>query len=55
MPLIWAMAPIHRLLMLLQVQSLFMGPCTDSHCCCLHRHTLPYWGHFQVSSLLLVC
>ncbi|CAI9596654.1 unnamed protein product [Staurois parvus] len=18
-----------------------MGPCTGSHCCCLHRHTLP--------------
>ncbi|CAI9601557.1 unnamed protein product [Staurois parvus] len=18
-----------------------MGPCTVSHCCCLHRHTLP--------------
>ncbi|CAI9553146.1 unnamed protein product [Staurois parvus] len=18
-----------------------MGPCTASHCCCLHRHTLP--------------
>ncbi|CAI9565043.1 unnamed protein product, partial [Staurois parvus] len=26
-----------------------MGPCTASHCCCLHRHTLPMC-HFQVSS-----
>ncbi|CAI9606562.1 unnamed protein product [Staurois parvus] len=24
-----------------QVQSLSWGPCTASHCCCLHRHTLP--------------
>ncbi|CAI9618803.1 unnamed protein product [Staurois parvus] len=26
-----------------------MGPCTASHCCCLHRHT-PAMCHFQVSS-----
>ncbi|CAI9595916.1 unnamed protein product, partial [Staurois parvus] len=26
-----------------------MGPCTASHCCCLHRHTLPC-ANFQVSS-----
>ncbi|CAI9601199.1 unnamed protein product, partial [Staurois parvus] len=35
----WA---LYRLLMLLPVQSVSMGcPCTASHCCCLHRHTLP--------------
>ncbi|CAI9546157.1 unnamed protein product, partial [Staurois parvus] len=26
-----------------------MGPCTASHCCCLHRHTHAMC-HFQVSS-----
>ncbi|CAI9570459.1 unnamed protein product [Staurois parvus] len=26
-----------------------MGPCTASHCCCLHHHTLPC-ATFQVSS-----
>ncbi|CAI9565765.1 unnamed protein product, partial [Staurois parvus] len=35
-----------------------MGPCTASHCCCLHRHTLPMchfrsphtavWFHFVI-------
>ncbi|CAI9557601.1 unnamed protein product [Staurois parvus] len=30
------------LLMLLPgPQQCLMGPCTASHCCCLHRHTLP--------------
>ncbi|CAI9614987.1 unnamed protein product, partial [Staurois parvus] len=31
-----------------------MGPCTASHCCCLHRHTL---CHVPLSGLLtlLVC
>ncbi|CAI9576650.1 unnamed protein product, partial [Staurois parvus] len=24
-----------------QVHQCVMGPCTASHCCCLHRHTLP--------------
>ncbi|CAI9609683.1 unnamed protein product, partial [Staurois parvus] len=36
------MAPIPALLMMLpSPESLIMGPCTASHCCCLHRHTLP--------------
>ncbi|CAI9564887.1 unnamed protein product [Staurois parvus] len=35
------MAPIYRLLMLLLGPESLMGPCTASHCCCLHRHTLP--------------
>ncbi|CAI9548805.1 unnamed protein product [Staurois parvus] len=26
-----------------------MGPCTASHCCCLHRH-ISAMCHFQVSS-----
>ncbi|CAI9600023.1 unnamed protein product, partial [Staurois parvus] len=36
-----------------QVQSEVMGPCTASHCCCLHR---PHSAmcHFQVSSHMLV-
>ncbi|CAI9564870.1 unnamed protein product [Staurois parvus] len=34
-------APIYRLLMLLPGPESLMGPCTASHCCCLHRHTLP--------------
>ncbi|CAI9594877.1 unnamed protein product, partial [Staurois parvus] len=29
------------LLMLLPGPESLMGPCTASHCCCLHRHTLP--------------
>ncbi|CAI9533567.1 unnamed protein product, partial [Staurois parvus] len=33
-------APIYRLLMLLPSPESVMGPCTASHCCCLHRHTL---------------
>ncbi|CAI9585722.1 unnamed protein product, partial [Staurois parvus] len=35
--------------MLLPGPECLMGPCTASHCCCLHRHTLPMC-HFQVSS-----
>ncbi|CAI9578877.1 unnamed protein product [Staurois parvus] len=27
--------------MLLPGPQCLMGPCTASHCCCLHRHTLP--------------
>ncbi|CAI9558178.1 unnamed protein product, partial [Staurois parvus] len=27
--------------MLLPGPECLMGPCTASHCCCLHRHTLP--------------
>ncbi|CAI9542357.1 unnamed protein product, partial [Staurois parvus] len=41
--------PLYRLLMLLPGPESLMGPCTASHCCCLHRHTLPC-AHFQVSS-----
>ncbi|CAI9559364.1 unnamed protein product [Staurois parvus] len=42
--------PLYRLLMLLLPgPECVMGPCTASHCCCLHRHTLPMC-HFQVSS-----
>ncbi|CAI9599900.1 unnamed protein product [Staurois parvus] len=34
--------PLYRLLMLAaRSQSLSWVPCTASHCCCLHRHTLP--------------
>ncbi|CAI9609560.1 unnamed protein product, partial [Staurois parvus] len=33
--------PSYRLLMLLPGPQSLMGPCTASHCCCLHRHTLP--------------
>ncbi|CAI9609561.1 unnamed protein product, partial [Staurois parvus] len=33
--------PLYRLLMLLPGPECVMGPCTASHCCCLHRHTLP--------------
>ncbi|CAI9589712.1 unnamed protein product, partial [Staurois parvus] len=35
------MGPLYRLLMLLPGPESLMGPCTASHCCCLHRHTLP--------------
>ncbi|CAI9602698.1 unnamed protein product, partial [Staurois parvus] len=35
------MGPCTRLLMLLPGPESLMGPCTASHCCCLHRHTLP--------------
>ncbi|CAI9564765.1 unnamed protein product, partial [Staurois parvus] len=30
--------PLYRLLMLLPSPESLMGPCTASHCCCLHRH-----------------
>ncbi|CAI9620360.1 unnamed protein product [Staurois parvus] len=33
--------PLYRLLMLLPGPQSLMGPCTASHCCCLHRLTLP--------------
>ncbi|CAI9554287.1 unnamed protein product, partial [Staurois parvus] len=33
--------PLYRLLMLLPGPESLMGPCTASHRCCLHRHTLP--------------
>ncbi|CAI9623672.1 unnamed protein product, partial [Staurois parvus] len=33
--------PLYRLLMLLPGPQCLMGPCTASHCYCLHRHTLP--------------
>ncbi|CAI9592272.1 unnamed protein product, partial [Staurois parvus] len=33
--------PLYRLLMLLPGPECLMGPCAASHCCCLHRHTLP--------------
>ncbi|CAI9623347.1 unnamed protein product, partial [Staurois parvus] len=33
--------PLYRLLMLLPGPQCLMGPCTASHCCCLHRDTLP--------------
>ncbi|CAI9560965.1 unnamed protein product, partial [Staurois parvus] len=33
--------PLYRLLILLPGPESLMGPCTASHCCCLHRHTLP--------------
>ncbi|CAI9621160.1 unnamed protein product, partial [Staurois parvus] len=33
--------PLYSLLMLLPGPECVMGPCTASHCCCLHRHTLP--------------
>ncbi|CAI9622704.1 unnamed protein product, partial [Staurois parvus] len=33
--------PLYRLLMLLPGPQCLMGPCTASHCCCLHRHTPP--------------
>ncbi|CAI9534181.1 unnamed protein product, partial [Staurois parvus] len=41
--------PPYHLLMLLPGPESLMGPCTASHCCCLHRHTLPC-ATFQVSS-----
>ncbi|CAI9540908.1 unnamed protein product [Staurois parvus] len=45
--------PLYRLLMLLPSPESLMGPCTASHCCCLHRHTLPC-ATFR-SHTLLVC
>ncbi|CAI9547182.1 unnamed protein product [Staurois parvus] len=47
-------APIYRLLMLLPGPESVMGPCTASHCCCLHRHTLPC-ATFRSPHTLLVC
>ncbi|CAI9609872.1 unnamed protein product, partial [Staurois parvus] len=41
--------PLYRLLMLLPGPECVMGPCTASHCCCLHRHTL---CHVPLSGLL---
>ncbi|CAI9614721.1 unnamed protein product, partial [Staurois parvus] len=41
--------PLYRLLMLLPGPESLMGPCTASHCCCLHRHNSAMC-HFQVSS-----
>ncbi|CAI9554566.1 unnamed protein product, partial [Staurois parvus] len=41
--------PLYRLLMLLPGSQCVMGPCTASHCCCLHRHTL---CHVPLSGLL---
>ncbi|CAI9584437.1 unnamed protein product, partial [Staurois parvus] len=41
--------PLYRLLMLLPSPESLMGPCTASHCCCLHR-PLSAMCHFQVSS-----
>ncbi|CAI9551392.1 unnamed protein product, partial [Staurois parvus] len=35
-------------------QSLSWVPCTASHCCCLHRHTLPC-ATFRSPHTLLVC
>ncbi|CAI9547936.1 unnamed protein product, partial [Staurois parvus] len=43
---------IPRLLMLLPSPESVMGPCTASHCCCLHRHTL---CHVPLSGLLTHC
>ncbi|CAI9564849.1 unnamed protein product [Staurois parvus] len=40
-PVICHGGPLYRLLMLLPGPECVMGPCTASHCCCLHRHTLP--------------
>ncbi|CAI9557206.1 unnamed protein product [Staurois parvus] len=36
--------------MLLPGPECVMGPCTASHCCCLHRHTLAMCHIFQISS-----
>ncbi|CAI9557538.1 unnamed protein product, partial [Staurois parvus] len=40
-PFVICHGPPYRLLMLLPGPECVMGPCTASHCCCLHRHTLP--------------
>ncbi|CAI9541811.1 unnamed protein product [Staurois parvus] len=40
--------------MLLPGPESLMGPCTASHCCCLHRHTLPC-ATFRSPHTLLVC
>ncbi|CAI9567880.1 unnamed protein product, partial [Staurois parvus] len=39
--------PLYRLLMLLPGAECVMGPCTASHCCCLHRHTLQGCATFR--------
>ncbi|CAI9617973.1 unnamed protein product [Staurois parvus] len=41
--------PLYRLLTLLPGPQCVMGPCTASHCCCLHRATL---CHVPLSGLL---
>ncbi|CAI9545313.1 unnamed protein product, partial [Staurois parvus] len=46
--------PLYRLLMLLPGPQCLMSPCTASHCCCLHRHTLPCVT-FRSPHTLLVC
>ncbi|CAI9623345.1 unnamed protein product, partial [Staurois parvus] len=46
--------PLYCLLMLLPGPESLMGPCTASHCCCLHRHTLPC-ATFRSLHTLLVC
>ncbi|CAI9538522.1 unnamed protein product [Staurois parvus] len=52
-PVICTWDPVPASSMLLPGQSVLMGPCTASHCCCLHR---PHSAMclFQVSSTLLV-
>ncbi|CAI9582200.1 unnamed protein product, partial [Staurois parvus] len=45
--------PLYRLLMLLPGPESLMGPCTASHCCCLHRHTLPCATFFGLLTLLV--
>ncbi|CAI9545854.1 unnamed protein product, partial [Staurois parvus] len=47
--------PLYRLLMLLPSPESLMGPCTASHCCCLHRHTLVPHCHVPLSGLLTHC
>ncbi|CAI9559839.1 unnamed protein product, partial [Staurois parvus] len=42
--------PLYRLLMLLPGPESLMGPCTASHCCCLHPSPHSAMCHFQVSS-----
>ncbi|CAI9614047.1 unnamed protein product [Staurois parvus] len=39
--------------MLLPGPECVMGPCTASHCCCLHRHTLPCATFRSPHTLLL--
>ncbi|CAI9577617.1 unnamed protein product, partial [Staurois parvus] len=46
--------PLYRLFMLLPGPECLMGPCTASHCCCLHRHTLPC-AIFRSPHTLLLC
>ncbi|CAI9621503.1 unnamed protein product, partial [Staurois parvus] len=42
--------PLYRLLTLLPGPQCVMGPCTASHCCCLHPSPHSAMCHFQVSS-----